>query len=118
MGLRAYIYRPTSLGKCANGGISDNHEVVTIINADGPFDPTDDAPAVKIATNSMGNAIIVPADERPQGCVGPMMGGTFVNTSDSRFGEAVRRIGKAQFYGAVPFHDRFETTEQYRALSI
>ena len=47
-----------------------------------------------------------------------MMGGNYAATSDSRFGEAVRKRIGPNFYGAVPIHDRFETPEQYRALSI
>lgn len=118
MGLRASIYR-SNIGKCANGGISDKHNEVVIVNAEGPANPTKDAPAVAIARNSMGNPIIVPAaKEGTQGMAGPMMGGCFIATSDSRFREAIKRVTGQDVYGAIPFHDRFETTRQYQAESV
>ena len=108
MGIRAYIYR-SSLGKCAAGGLSDNFDVVVVMNAAGPFGPSDDEPRVKIALNSCGDPIIIPMADRPENTSGPMAGGTFVSTSDSRFGEAVRRISGNDFYGGIPFHDRYES---------
>jgi hypothetical protein len=51
------------------------------------------------------------------GSVGPMMGGCYVGASDGRFSEAVEEIVGARFYGAVPLHDRFETTTEYAAFS-
>lgn len=50
----------------------------------------------------------------PKGKVGPMMGGNFIYTSDSR----LYKIGERKCAVPIPVHDRFETPEQYRALSI
>jgi hypothetical protein len=109
---------------------------VTVVNVSGPSEPTDDAPAVLLVENAMGTVRIVPAVEvtGPGAAVeyhgkwgplladgdktiGPMMGGSYVGTSDSRFREAVEKLLGHGFYGAVPFHDRFETPAQYEALS-
>ena len=43
---------------------------------------------------------------------GPMMGGNFVSTSDSRLSNATG------MHAAIPLHDRYETREQSEALSI
>ncbi len=83
-------------------------ERVTVVNLDGPFAPTESAPAAYLTKNSLGDPIIVPAED-VKGTIGPMFGGTFAHTSDSRM-----RVG---FYGAVPIHDRYETPALYRALS-
>jgi hypothetical protein len=121
VGLRADIYRGT-LGDCSNGGISGRVDRVTIVNAGGPFEPADDAPAVELRQGAFrGIVIAVPVDEqsteRASREIGPMAGGCYVATSDSRFGELCRRITGTEFYGAVPLHDRFETQELYDALS-
>jgi len=47
----------------------------------------------------------------PEGHVGPMMGGDYLATSDSRLGRA------AGHRGAVPLHDRFETPAMHALLS-
>lgn len=80
---------------------------VTVVNAAGPFDPTDDAPAALLATNAFGNPIIVPAT-RPDGMAGPMDGGTYAATSDSRLRDAQVAVAGYAIYGGLPVHDRFE----------
>ena len=45
--------------------------------------------------------------------VGPMFGGTFVGSSDSRFSQATGQRGTS----VIPLHDRYETVEQYERLS-
>jgi hypothetical protein len=128
MGLRAEIYT-SRLGSCSNGGISERHQTVTVVNAEGPFSPTDDAPPVLLVKGNLpGTVKIVPASmdtpgeyqpAEPLGMLGPMAGGCYVDTSDSRFGEAISRIigGMPAAHGPVALHDRFETQAQYDALS-
>ncbi len=120
MGLIAGIYRG-DLGDCSNGGISGYAKGVCLMNVDGPFSPDDRyAPALLVAGNISGAAKIVPATEvdgefvEVRNGVGPMFGGTYVGSSDSRFGEAVRKLTGGPC-GAVPLHDRFETQAQYDA---
>lgn len=127
MGLRADIVK-SRYGDCSNGGISGRASQVTIVNIDGPFDPSDDAPAVMLIEGhgaNGGTVRIVPCDHvhgdvwiehgEPHS-VGPMMGGTYIATSDSRFTRAVEALTGARFYGAVAFHDRYETVKQYAEM--
>jgi len=99
MGLLASIYK-TGEGSCSSGGISSRYDKVIVVNIDGPFEPRDGVAAVELTKGPTGHPIIVPV-ERGEGA-GPMFGGCFVFTSDSRFREAT------ELQGAVPLHDRWE----------
>ncbi len=46
-----------------------------------------------------------------------MMGGSYVATSDSRFTKACEDLLGHSFYGAVAFHDRYETRAESDLLS-
>ena len=131
MGLILDVYK-SSGRSFSNGGFSERVDEVTVVNVGGPFEPNEERPAaLLLAGNTSDSVKVVPAlkvrtgyvpleakDALGQPGVGPMFGGTFVGTSDSRFSEAIRAILGRGFYGAVAFHDRFETNEQYRALSL
>jgi hypothetical protein len=101
MGLRVNIYR-NRYDSPSNAFYG--RDVVVVTNIAGPFEPTTDAPSAWLAKNALGDPVIMPY-EKPDGLVGPMMGGTFAHTSDSRFAEATG------IYGAVAIHDRFEAPE-------
>jgi hypothetical protein len=136
MGLRAEVLKHKGQSY-ANGGLSDTLDYVTLVNVEGPFDPTPDAPAaVLVAGNVAGTAKVVPAVEVTgpgaaveyhgkygplladgEKTIGPMMGGSYVCTSDSRFNNAIEALLGKRFYGAVPLHDRYETPAQYDMLS-
>ena len=107
MGLRANIYR-SDLGDCSNNGISSRAQNVTILNCDGPFEPTFDAPAVVLERGVFDGTVVArpyyEGDSKPWF----MAGGTFIGTSDARFSRKVEEIIGGRFYGAVPFHDRVE----------
>ena len=120
MGLMVSVYRDSGMYDCTNGGITANHKRLTVVNVPGPFKPTADRPAALLVKGPLGDPTVVPAvqdatgewvPEKRPGIVGPMAGGNYVATSDSRWRQAVG------FYGAVPVHDRFETVEQYERLS-
>ena len=87
---------------------------LTIINADGPFEPDAEAPAAVIALTPFNNAKIVPADDAEdfnQAILASpryMFGGNYAACSDSRFNEAIKKLTGQDFYGAVPIHDRRE----------
>lgn len=113
MGISVSVYRHGKYD-CTNGGISSKFDQLTIVNAEGPFDPDEKAPAA-ILIESHGNAVIRPAVfDKATGeyVVEPnkwfMFGGNFAYTSDSRFREAVEKVCGRRFYGAVPIHDRCE----------
>jgi hypothetical protein len=95
---------------------------ITLVDADGPFDPSPDAPAATLATSPYGDPIIIPLDWPPDRPAGPSFGGTFAATSDSRFGAAVVkatgiRTGRHGYYAAVPIHDRFDTWDDFDRLT-
>ena len=111
MGLIVDVFR-CSLGDCTNNGVSSEARSLVVVNIPGPFEPDERYPAVMLTTGPYETKRLVPAIQdstgkwvpyRPDGLVGPSMGGNYAATSDSRFGRAVG------FYGAVAIHDRFET---------
>lgn len=112
-GLHAYIYRQGT--DCSNGGISSRCDAVTIVGEGIPevFSAREDAPAVRVVRRQFASGQYVhlePVDQ-PAGMCGPMFGGTLVYSSDSRFRELVSPY-------AVSLHDRFDTWEDYRAMSL
>ena len=122
MGLHANIYRNTDFPDCSNYGISGKYHQVCVVNCEGNDEPDESPPPVMLVPGiHFGKNLplpdVVPVDaelyaktgqmKRPRGY--HMMGGTYVHTSDARFGEKVRDICGATVYGyAAPFHDRTE----------
>lgn len=127
MGLIVNVFRSRS--DCTNGGISADADTLTVVNIDGPFNPTLDRPAVMLIDGPGGapNPILVPAVQgaagdwfayKVMGAVGPMYGGNLAETSDSRWGAAVRNIlGVDVAVSAVSIHDRFESAALNEAMS-
>lgn len=105
MGMLAQIY-DSPLGNCSNGGVSAKAKQVCIINVDGPFDPSDDAPAVKLVKREhAGNIVCVPVGLEGKST---MFGGAYVVTSDSRFCKAVQQLSGYRFSFPVALFDRVE----------
>jgi hypothetical protein len=111
MGLIANIYKNNGQD-FSNGGLSSRVNEVTVVNVDGPFEPTEDRPAVLLVEgNARGTVKVVPALEGGDGWTawpGSMMGGCYVATSDARFTQAVEDLLGISFYGAIALHDRYE----------
>lgn len=105
MGLTVYVYRDT-LGDCTNGGISSKCDQLTLVNVEGPFQPTPEAPAALLDSHIPGLLRIVPSPVSATRHFS--FGGNFAATSDSRFSEACERLSDQRFYGAVAIHDRTE----------
>ena len=123
MGLTAFIYKHRG-DEQSNDGLSSRVERVTVVNIDGPFDPTEDAPAVMLVPGNLRGTVKVVGAVEEHGdwiedyslvSVGPMFGGTYVATSDSRFAEAIRAI-TGNYENIAPLHDRWETPAQYAAM--
>ncbi len=125
MGLRASIYKHR--GKTFSGLLADKDEV-TIVNIEGPFEPTDDAPAVLLVEGNIPDCAKVVVAEyvmgedgpeyielEPERAMGPMDGGTFVYSSDSRFASAVEILTQTRS-AAVPLHDRFDVDQMQQPL--
>jgi hypothetical protein len=87
---------------------------ITLVNVEGPFEPSENAPAAKLVAGYGKTAIIVPADDEFDGV--QMSGGTFASTSDSRFQRAVEKLVGVS-HVAVAIHDRRETWAQYQQYS-
>lgn len=117
MGLSVSVYR-WGLGDCTNGGESAEVGSLCVVNIPGPFNPGPGHPAFELVQGpgGQGHAILRPLQGR-SGMVGPMFGGNFGYSSDSRFSEAVREVTGSPGYGAVPIHDRYDTPEDYAALT-
>jgi len=106
MGLRVNVYRAAGRD-CTNGGVSSKYDTLTVVNADGPFDPSDDAPAAKLLIGPYDTIRLVPVELDEQN-VWVMFGGNLASTSDSRFGEAIEKLGGDRFAAAVNIFDRVE----------
>ena len=107
MGLIVFVYR-NNLGDSTRGGISSDNCELTLMNVDGPFEPTPYRPAALLVPGNLkGTVKIVPENLNGRRS---MFGGNYAATSDIRFTEAIRRISGVDTYpyGAVPIHDRFE----------
>jgi hypothetical protein len=113
MGLLIYVYKH-SLGDSTNGGISSQCSTLCLVNAEGPFEPSEERPAVLMQQHVRGALRIIRAYKDRFGHWGPdsynshMAGGNFGYTSDSRFSGLARKLLGHDFYGAVSIHDRIE----------
>lgn len=115
MGIIAEIYRAPLMDGCANGGISERVEAVTVVDIDGPFEPTPDRPAVRLVRRHYVGTDFVhaePVEPVEAGRIGYMSGGSFIHSCDSRFSDAVGAVGRP-----ISLHDRTETPTEYAALS-
>lgn len=121
MGLIANVYRMVDrqladgtavMSDCTNNGWSSRFNTVTIMNASGPFEPDPSRPAVILVRHPAGSLRHVYAvlQEHENDNLWTMMGGNFIHSCDSRFGELVRDLlgDPKAFVGAVPIHDRIE----------
>lgn len=116
MGLIISVVRCADMPDCSLNGISAQFSTLTLVNAEGPFKPTPERPAVAFQRHpTMKNVVyIVPVDYDYTNDtwtyskrVG-MMGGNFGYTSDSRFFEAAEKFCGYRWHGAIKIHDRFE----------
>lgn len=107
-GLIVDVYRNSS-SDCTANGLSSKQNTLILIGIDGPFEG-DEKNSVKLVTRWLSGRWYYHAEPlvKPEGMIGPMMGGNFIYTSDSRF--------PADY--PIPLHDRFETPEAYEHLNI
>lgn len=108
MGLIVSVYRDAgSKTDCSMNGVTNRFSRLCVVNVDGPFEPDDDCPAVRLEPGYYPGTVMI----RPLEVQGKhsMFGGNFVAASDSRFCRAIEKITESNFYGAVPVHDRVES---------
>jgi len=119
MGLHIQVYRPFLDGyDCTNGGVSSYATSLCLVNAEGPFEPSADVPAVMLVPGNVPDSVkIVPLDDDGQPRTGTMFGGNLARSSDSRFGQLIRTIlhpiaSGLCTSGGVAIHDRIETAAE------
>lgn len=107
------VLRPASGSDCTNGGATSTSTRVILIGPEGTPDGQPlrgDLPVLKIVVRNIGGEYIHAEPlVRPENVAGPMAGGNFIYSCDSRF--------RAICPYPIPVHDRFETWEQNDLLS-
>jgi len=105
--LRVYVYYNKLFRGCANGGPSETHETALLIDCDGPVDEAKDGELVLklVKRNIRGREYLhaVEVGVSKPGHNGPMMGGNFIHSSDSRFPSDY----------PIAIHDRFEVPSRH-----
>lgn len=103
---RVTVFRD-STGDCTNGGVSSNHTELYVIDPGGEELKTSPDPSLvfRIEDRGQGYLAIIPTQEQNDK-VGPMFGGNLASSLYGPNGNKAYRI-----------HDRFETPEDYCALS-
>jgi len=96
-----------------NHGISSQFNRFILLDSavSGPFEPDRKTPALRLVRRTISGKPYLHAEPLmpvPEGMVGYMFGGNFIYTSDSRFPSRY----------PIPVHDRMDTEEQYRHMSI
>jgi hypothetical protein len=94
---------------CTNEGVTSGVTEAILAGEGIPeiFEAKAGRPLLILGEGYKGRLMAVPAGQ-PVGMIGPMFGGHFVYTSDSRFPSGQ----------PIHVHDRFETPKQYEELSI
>lgn len=102
------VYRTLRLGDCSNGAPSSRADTMYLACEDGWFNrPEDDTCTLRLVRRRLFGGEYLHAEpvcRKPEGSVGPMFGGNFIFSSDSRFPSDY----------PIPIHDRYETPETYQ----
>lgn len=106
-----YVYSNPGLRGCANGGITEQVDTLYLEVQDGHIQLPDEDPRILQLVNRefCGKKYMYTTARNPhvpEGMAGPMFGGNFVFTSDSRFPSAQ----------PIAVHDRYESVEQYCSM--
>jgi hypothetical protein len=111
-GLTVSVLRSAD-GDFTNGGVTSRYTRFTLCGPGIPeiSEASESCPALMFDPRRGGSWMVArPIVRNDGGNVGPMFGGNYVTSSDSRFHDATGGH-------PVAVHDRFETSEQYRILS-
>ena len=109
-GLLCSVYRDAHLtGDCTNNGETARFGQIILVGEGVAeiFEPDDRIPALELFTRHGGSLGARPLDWKERDGAGPMFGGNFIYTSDSRL------PGNAP----IPVHDRFESWKDYERNS-
>ena len=120
--LTVYVYRDKAIGDCTAHGVTSRHDRITLL-----WDCTkteaikycvdkgiDVDAALWLNPRVLWNEYLPFAEPliKPAGSAGPMFGGNYICTSDSRFPCVCGKYGKYP----IPVHDRFETQEYCNSM--
>ena len=107
--LPVYVYRSGAHGDYTNGDISSEVDELYLITPDGFCDMPEKDPRVVEVKHIGAHAYVttVRPFHAPDAVLGPMAGGNFVYSPDSRFPSEY----------PLPIHDRWESPELYDLLS-
>lgn len=111
-GMLVFVYRHGS--DCTAGGITSKLDQIVLVGPgiEGPFEVKEGEPYLELQRKNVNGEYLyaVPRNDGDKSSlVGPMFGGNFVYSSDSRF----RRV----CVYPLPVHDRWETQACYDAMS-
>lgn len=101
-GLIVSVLTDKLCGDCSNNGISSKNNKLLFVDASGPFEGDETNSVKLVRRNLFGSEYLhVEPLTKPEGRFnGPMFGGNFIYSSDSRF----REISAYP----IPIHDRYE----------
>jgi len=109
-GLLVFVLRAAG-GSCTNGGVTDKYDKFILTGEGIPeiFAPSEETPELRLVKRMFSGKPYYHAEpvDQPENMVGPMAGGNYIKTSDSRF----------PIDYPIGVHDRFETQELYDAMS-
>ena len=107
-----------------NGGVSSRYDSILVPCDEGyiDLDPLTTENLFRIDFRRIGryeSLTLVPYNTKREGMVGPMCGGNYADTSDSRWGTMLAEHygGQYRFNTCLAIHDRYETPEVYEMLS-
>lgn len=114
--LRLNVYGNPAYRDCANGGWTQEHDSLYVASDGGPCEVEADDPALFVLVAGPLGTIHLRPRNRGEG-VGPMMGGSYAGTCDSRFSRMCEELTGHPWHGAVAVHDRYETQALYDGQS-
>ena len=104
MGILTFVLRGAH-GDTTNNGVSNQYDQFVVTNLEGPFAKSDTAAELRLEVDSRGNPKLIPTSI-PEG-KWVMFGGNYAGTSDSRWGQALRKL-LGYDPRVVPIFDRVE----------
>lgn len=114
--LRLDVYANEHYRMCSNGGWTEWHDELYVACPDGNWEIEETDPALfDLIRGPFGIVYIRPRNGGVG--VGPMMGGSYAGTCDSRFTRMCEELTGHPWHGAVAVHDRYESQELYERLS-
>lgn len=110
------VYANPQYRGCANGGWTEYHDSLYVACPSGCYEIEEENPALFDLVSGPFGTIHLRPHNGGEGA-GPMMGGSYAGTCDSRFNDMCSALLGHTWHGAVAVHDRYESQELYERLS-